>query len=108
MNDKEAKKLLFGILLCYVVAKILKKLIKQSRPIKGKTYGMPSSRSTVMAFIIFFLIMSYNFSMKTNIILVLIGLATLLIKYYLKEHSINQLIFGIILGCLIAYIIKKY
>jgi membrane-associated phospholipid phosphatase len=107
MNDKEAIKLLFGILLSYIIAKILKKLIKQSRP-KGKTYGMPSSRATVITFIIFFLIMSYNFSMRTNIILILIGLATLLIKYYLKEHSINQLICGIILGCLIAYIFKNY
>tara|TARA_B100000035_G_C20948226_1_gene530739 strand:+ start:541 stop:864 length:324 start_codon:yes stop_codon:yes gene_type:complete len=107
MNDKEAKKLLFGILLCYVLAKFLKKLIKQSRPIKGKTYGMPSSRSTVMAFIIFFLIMTYDFSMKTKIILVLIGITTLLMKYYLKEHSINQLLFGIILGTLIAYLFNK-
>ena len=108
MNDVEAIKLLSGILLSYLVAKILKKVIRQNRPIKGKTYGMPSSRSTVMSFIILFLVMKYKFTIKTKIFLIIIGIVTLSMKYYLREHSISQLLFGLILGSLIAYLFNKY
>ena len=107
MKDKEAIKFLGGILLCYIVAKVLKKVIKQGRPIKGKTYGMPSSRSTVMTFIIVFLLMNYKFSQKTKVILIVLGLLSLFMKYYLKEHSLNQLLVGFILGLIIAYIVNK-
>ena len=107
MKDKESIKLLGGILICYIVAKVFKKVIKQSRPIKGITYGMPSSRSTVMTFIIVFLLMNYKFSQKTKVILIVVGLLSLCMKYYLKEHSLNQLLVGFILGLIIAYIVNK-
>ena len=107
MKDKESIKLLGGILLCYIIAKFLKRIIKQSRPIKGFTYGMPSSRSTVMTFIIVFLLMNYKFSQKTKVILIVAGLLSLCMKYYLKEHSLNQLLAGFILGLIIAYIVNK-
>ena len=106
MNDKDAIKLLVGIFLSFVIAKVLKRIIKQGRPIKGKTYGMPSSRATLMTFIVVFLL-SYNFKDKTKFIIIVLGLLTLLMKYYLKEHSFNQLFVGFILGLLIAYITYK-
>ena len=107
MNDKDAIKLLVGIFLSFVIAKVLKRIIKQGRPIKGKTYGMPSSRSTLMTFIVVFLLLSYNFKDKTKFIIIVLGLLTLFMKYYLKEHSFNQLLAGFILGLLIAYIIYR-
>jgi len=107
MNDKVAIKLLVGIFLSYVIAKVLKRIIKQGRPIKSKTYGMPSSRSIVMTFIVVFLLLSYNFKDKTKLIIIVLGLLTLFMKYYLKEHSFNQLFVGFILGLLIAYIIYR-
>ena len=106
MNDKDAIKLLVGIFLSFVIAKVLKRIIKQGRPIKGKTYGMPSSRATLMTFIVVFLL-SYNFKDKTKFIIIVLGLLTLFMKYYLKEHSFNQLFVGFILGLLIAYIIYR-
>lgn len=106
MNDKDAIKLLVGIFLSFVIAKVLKRIIKQGRPIKGKTYGMPSSRATLMTFIVVFLL-SYNFKDKTKFIIIVLGLLTLFMKYYLKEHSFNQLLAGFILGLLIAYITYK-
>ena len=107
MKDKEAIKFLGGILICYIVAKVLKRVIKQGRPIKGKTYGMPSSRSTVMTFIVVFLLMNYKFHDNTKVILIVLGLLSLFMKYYLKEHSLNQLLAGFILGLIIAYIVNK-
>ena len=54
MKDHNAILLISGILFSQVLAKILKKIIKQSRPIKSKTYGLPSSRATIISFIIFY------------------------------------------------------
>jgi len=44
MKDYQIIVLISGIFLSQILAKTLKKIIKQSRPIKSKTYGMPSSR----------------------------------------------------------------
>ena len=107
MDDKTVIKLFIGILISYILVKYLKSIIKEDRPRKGRSYGMPSSRSTVMAFILFFLLMNYDFKPNTKIILVILTLLTLSIKYYLKQHSINQLVVGFILGIIIAYIVNK-
>ena len=104
MKDYQVIVFISGILFSQILAKILKKIIKQSRPIKSKTYGMPSSRSTIVSFIVFYLILTNKLSNKSKFIIILIGLISLLMKYYLKEHSLSQLIFGIILGSIIAYI----
>jgi len=104
MKENKIILLLGGILFSQIISKILKKFIKQSRPIKTKTYGMPSSRATILSFIVFYLILTNKLSNKSNFIIILIGLISLLMKYYLKEHSLSQLIFGIILGSIIAYI----
>jgi len=104
MKENQIILLLGGILFSQIISKILKKIIKQSRPIKTKTYGMPSSRATILSFIVFYLILTNKLSNKSNFIIILIGLISLFMKYYLKEHSLSQLIFGIILGSIIAYI----
>tara|TARA_B100000408_G_C10170690_1_gene170456 strand:+ start:248 stop:574 length:327 start_codon:yes stop_codon:yes gene_type:complete len=108
MKDKEAIKLLGGILFAFVLVKILKRIIKQSRPIKSETLGMPSSRSTIMAFIVVFLLLNYKFKDETKILLFLFTFLTVYIKYYLKEHSFNQLVVGFILGTIIAYIVNNF
>ena len=43
----------------------------------------------------------------TKYLLVFLGLIAIYMKYYLKEHSLNQLLAGFILGLIIAYIVNK-
>ena len=102
MKDHNVILLISGILFSQVLAKILKKIIKQSRPIKSKTYGMPSSRSTIISFIIFYLIFVNKFTTTTKFIIILIGLVSLSMKFIIKEHSLIQLFSGIVLGFIIA------
>ena len=103
MKDHQVIILIFGIFLSQILAKTLKKIIKQHRPIKSKTYGMPSSRSTIVSFIVFYLILTNKFKLSTKFIIIILGLLSLSMKYIIKEHSIYQLIFGLILGTTIAY-----
>ena len=107
MEDKTAIKFIGGITGSFILVKILKNILKEPRPILGKTYGMPSSRSTIMAFIVVFLLLNYKFKVETKYIIIILGLISIYLKYYLKEHSIKQLIAGLILGIIIAYIITK-
>ena len=104
MKDYQVIVLISGIFLSQILAKTLKKIIKQSRPIKSKTYGMPSSRSTVVSFIVFYLILTNKFKLSTKFIIIILGLLSLSMKYIIKEHSIYQLIVGVILGIIISYL----
>lgn len=104
MKDYQVIILIFGIFLSQILAKTLKKIIKQHRPIKSKTYGMPSSRSTVVSFIVFYLILTNKFKLSTKFIIIILGLLSLSMKYIIKEHSIYQLIVGGLLGTTIAYL----
>ena len=104
MKDYQIIVLISGILFSHILAKILKNIINQSRPIKSKTYGMPSSRSTVVSFIVFYLILTNNFKLSTKFIIIILGLLSLSMKYIIKELSIYQLIVGGILGTTIAYL----
>ena len=65
------------------------------------------SRSTVMAFIISFLLLNYSFKIETKYIIIALGLVAIYLKYYLKEHSLKQLLVGLILGIIIGYIVNK-
>lgn len=107
MEDKTSIKFVGGITGSFILVKILKDIIKENRPIVGKTYGMPSSRSTIMAFIITFLLLNNSFKVETKYILVGLGLVSIYLKYYLKEHTLKQLLAGLILGIIIAYIVNK-
>ena len=104
MKDYQIIVLIFGIFLSQILAKTLKKIIKQHRPIKSKTYGMPSSRSTIVSFIVFYLILTNKFKLSTKFIIIILGLLSLSMKYVIKEHSIYQLIVGGLLGTTIAYL----
>jgi len=104
MKEHKAVLFLSGILFAQLVSKIFKRIIKQTRPIKSKTYGMPSSRATIISFIVFFLIFTNKFSKKTKIIMIAIGVISLSMKYIIQEHSLSQLLVGVILGMILAYI----
>ena len=106
MYDYQVIILISGILFSQILAKILKKIIKQDRPVKSKTYGMPSSRSTIISFIVFYLILTNKFKLSTKFIIIITGLISLSMKYIIKEHSIYQLIFGCLLGIIIAYLLS--
>ena len=102
MNDKEVIVLFVGILILNIFVKVLKKIIKESRPIKTNTYGMPSSKSTITTFILVYLIC--NFKVKTILYLIILGVVIILIKYIYQEHSLSQLIVGSIIGFIFAII----
>lgn len=108
MNDLQAIVFLAGILICYVLVKILKNIIKEFRPGLSKTYGMPSSRSTVTAFILCFLLQNFEFSKKTKLLLIIFSFFDIFLKLYLQEHTPLQLICGVILGSFLAYISNIY
>jgi membrane-associated phospholipid phosphatase len=107
MNDQQFIYLFSGILCLQICIKYLKHIIKQKRPIATKTYGMPSSRSAVMTFILTYLIMIHKFPNQTIIIVSLIVSSSLYMKYRLQEHSMNQLLCGSILGILFGFLIWK-
>jgi membrane-associated phospholipid phosphatase len=108
MNDLQISKLGIGIITTIVVVKILKNFFKLPRPdINKKGYGFPSTRSAVIAFIITYLIFTNKLSNKTKILLILVFLSACFLKYYMNEHSIEQLIVGAIIGIFIARFLKK-
>ena len=56
MNEKEIIIFFSSILFINIFVKILKRVLKKKRPIPTKTYGMPSSKSSVMTFILVYLL----------------------------------------------------
>ena len=54
MNDKTALIFYIGIISLQYIVKFLKNIIKEDRPIKKNTYGMPSTKSATLFFIIGF------------------------------------------------------
>ena len=81
------------------MVKYLKGVFKEKRP-NHKCYGMPSSKSTVMTFIVIYLINIHKYKDKTLMIIFILVILCLYIKHMYKEHSLIQ--FGV--GCLIGYI----
>ena len=92
MRDYQIIILILGILFSQIVSKILKRIIKQNRPIKSKTYGMPSTRSTIITFIIFYLILINNFKLNTKITIIILGLISISVKYMIKETRFKKLL----------------
>tara|TARA_Y100000996_G_scaffold291516_1_gene230445 strand:+ start:1401 stop:1745 length:345 start_codon:yes stop_codon:yes gene_type:complete len=107
MSDVYICKFLFGLLFVIILIKILKRHIRQRRPSnKGKTdYGMPSTRAGIVFFIAIYLLMAHkNISRNTKIIIISFALLSSYMKYYLKEHTIAQLICGGLVGGCSAYL----
>ena len=96
--------LFVGILFIILSVKVIKNIIKQERPIKNNTYGMPSSRSSLISFILTYLILNNNYDYKTKGKICLLSLIIIFIKYIYEEHSIEQLIVGFIYGHIIGYL----
>ena len=87
------------------MVKFLKKLFKESRPIKSNTYGLPSTKAATLVFIATYLILTNKLTDSTVILLTTL-LLPLFMKYYSKEHSLKQLVVGSIIGLSVAYIVK--
>ena len=103
MDSNKCVLLFLGILFIILSVKVIKNIIKQERPIKKNTYGMPSSRSSLISFILTYLILNNNYDYKTKCILCILTLMIIFIKYFYKEHTIEQLIVGVIYGYIVGY-----
>jgi len=102
-SDKYVLKLFLGLIFLQVLVKFLKNLFKESRPIKSKTYGLPSTKAASLCFIATYLILTNKLKQSTIILLLLGLIVPLFMKYYIKEHSIKQLVVGGIVGIISAY-----
>jgi len=85
----------------------LKKLFKESRPIKSTTYGLSSTKAATLVFIATYLILTNKLNSSTVVIIVTALLLPLFMKYYSKEHSLKQLFIGGLVGLLFGYFVVK-
>ena len=107
-SDKYVLKLFLGLIFLQILVKFLKKLFKESRPIKSNTYGLPSTKAATLVFIATYLILTNKLNSSTVVILVTTLLLPLFMKYYSKEHSIKQLFIGGLVGLLFGYFVVKF
>ena len=105
MKDEDVQKFIIGLTIVILITRFLKNILKISRPKKSSTYGMPSSKSSTLFYIIVFLLLFNKLSKETILIMIASILICCGIKYYSKEHSMFQLLVGAILGLSIAYIV---
>ena len=110
MLDREINIFIIGFVSLLYIIKILKNYYKELRPNNSiKTYGMPSSRSAVLVFmLVFFLLMNKKMSTMTQSILYLSTFLGIYLKYHINEHSIKQLFIGGVIGGFYAYLLIKY
>ena len=111
MNDVDWVFFIVGIFVIQISARTLKLFIKQKRPWPvgeySKTYGMPSGRASVMFYIITYIILSLqNKTFIHIIIILLVGFGSLAMKYISKEHNVQQLFAGMVLGSTVGFIWK--
>ena len=105
MNNNQIIVFFSSILFLNILVKLLKNLIKESRPISTKTFGMPSSKSTIITFMLIYLISIHNYTNQTLIIIFVLSILIIYIKHLYKEHSFLQLLVGVIIGFIFAKII---
>lgn len=106
MNDEKITKFIIGLLFIQVCVKILKRIIKQNRPIQPKNsdYGMPSTRAASMFFIAVYLILvNPRLENKTKYLLMIFAISSSYMKYHLQEHSFIQLFVGGCIGIMTAF-----
>ena len=97
------------VLLCFILNTILKNLIKSPRPISNdkygelQKYGMPSGHSQIIWFILFY--------KPKKDLQHLIGFIIALLSSYqriiTKNHYLDQVIIGSIIGIILAYIVTN-
>nr|ACO11104.1 Dolichyldiphosphatase 1 [Caligus rogercresseyi] len=108
-----------GIILNTLINSILKKVIKEPRPLKRdeifEEYGMPSSHSQFMCFAYFYFILFITFRVRhkfealemcwKGLSVLGLGVLTLLVSYgrlYLQYHTLSQVFVGALVGILFA------
>ena len=107
-SDKYVLKLFLGLIFLQILVKFLKKLFKESRPIKSNTYGLPSTKAATLVFIATYLVLTNKLRDSTVVILLTTLLVPIFMKYYSKEHSLKQLVAGGLVGLSFGYLIVKY
>jgi len=105
-SDKEVLKFFGGLVSLQFIVKLGKQLIKEDRPIKTKTYGMPSTRAAFMCFIVAYLVLTNKLKRETLLLLVGGLLISLYAKIHMNEHSLRQIIIGSCIGIGYAYLIS--
>ena len=105
-SDKGVLLFFGGLVSLQFIVKLGKQLIKEDRPIKTKTYGMPSTRAAFMCFIVSYLIFTNQLKRETIAILVGILTISLYAKLHMKEHSVHQIVIGSCIGVGYAYLIS--
>ena len=104
MKDKEISIFFVGAVIVRILGKWLKRVIKQPRPVPSNSYGMPSGRGVIVGYTAtYFLLLFPNMSMYTKGIIYITSFLACYMKYYLREHSIKQLVAGLITGILLGY-----
>ena len=106
MENRHIINLTFGILLLKIITKCMKKILKKNRP-NGLKGGMPSFMGALTLYISTYLYLnSNNLSIESLLSIIIFIIGSLSIKYYMKEHTLSQLIVGGIIGILFAKIIN--
>ena len=105
-SDREVLKFFVGLVSLQLIVKLGKQLIKEDRPIKSLTYGMPSTRAAIMCFIESYLILTNKLRRETIAILIGALIISLYAKFHMKEHSLRQIITGACIGIGYAYLIS--
>ena len=107
MENKHIINLTFGILILKIITKCMKKILKKERP-NGLKGGMPSFMGAITLYISTYLYLnSKNLSFNSVLSIILFIFGSLWIKYYMKEHTPEQLIMGGVIGTITAIIINS-
>ncbi|KAI9494052.1 PAP2 superfamily-domain-containing protein, partial [Zychaea mexicana] len=108
--------MLAGSTICAFLAKGLKRVIRQPRPIDTKdpsiskkdTYGMPSSHSQAMAFFGWYTFQSDIWDTPFAICLYLFTLMVLWSRWRLGHHTFSQVAVGTVVGVALAHVWYKF
>jgi membrane-associated phospholipid phosphatase len=106
MNDSYILRFFIGLITLQLIVKVAKKIIKQKRPILSKTYGMPSSKAATLFYIITYFMINNNLLYCTKMKLIILAFIGIYSKYYVKEHSMIQLLVGGLVGIGYSYFIS--
>ena len=108
MNDKHILKFFIGLITLQLIVKVIKNIIKDKRPISKRTYGMPSTRSAFIFYIITYFMINFKLYNATKLLLLLGALISVYAKYYMREHTFNQLLVGAMIGSFYSYTISMF